>query len=113
MIAKAGRQPIITAGVNELVVRSRKITLIEYSTTLQDWDHVPIPDSIIPQKASHELLGVLSLLALVPIWITRTIAMTIQPTPTQNMAPTLSFWMIGSRKDHINFTGNNMTRWRR
>ena len=59
------------------------------------WQDVPMQVSMIAQSASQELLGVLSLRALTPIWTTRTMAATMQMMPTAKIPPMLNFWLRG------------------
>ena len=56
---------------------------------------VPIDASVMAQRASQELLGVLSLRDLTPIWTTRTMAATMQMRPTAKIPPMLNFCARG------------------
>lgn len=69
---------------------------------------LPIPASIIPQNASHELEGVLLLFDCDPICTVRTMAMTTQMIPMLNRVPIANFCDNGRRRIQISFSGRSM-----
>ena len=68
-----------------------------------------MPVSMTPHKASHELLGVLSLPDLDPMLTTRIMAMIMHKRPTLKIPQIPTFWDIGICSFQISRSGRTMT----